>query len=201
MMRNLGVGRLDAHRCGDLRPVADHLRVVGERRLRKAGRPGRQLQDRRARVAARRGVRRVARVATRRARRRCLGRPNRALSAAIATGRSSAAAANRSASSRISATVVPGSTGMIATSIARHARKKRDARRMIAGSRDDELTGLEACDSRQTLGIAKVSAPDIRRRQATVGARHMNQEARRIVAAEVREAREDFAHAAARTEE
>ena len=47
---------------------------------------------------------------------------------------------------RISATVVPGSTGMIATPIARHARKKRDARRMIAGGGDDELTGLEASD-------------------------------------------------------
>jgi len=54
--RHLRVGRLDAHRRGDLCSVGDQLRVGGERRLRKAGRSGRQFQEGGAWVPARRGV-------------------------------------------------------------------------------------------------------------------------------------------------
>jgi hypothetical protein len=65
---------------------------------------------------------------------------------------------------------------------------------MVAGSRDDELAGLDSHGPRQTFGITKMSAPDIGRRQSRVPPWQMNEEALRIVAAKIREAREDFAH-------
>ena len=189
--RKLCVGRLDAHRRGDLRAVGNQLRVVGECGLWHTGRTGRQFQQGSPLVASRRGM-----DASDEAQPVQL---DGAAAESVVVGHFTwEKQRGRRESFREDENLGRGSAG-----IDRHDRRagrtageeERHRRGMIAGGGNDELIGLEAGDPRQLLGMMKVSAPDLGRRQGAPGSRRMNEEPIRTGAVEGTESREDLAHA------